>query len=75
MVKELFAVFEAALDNEEDDEEAEIMEEISAALEAHATVEEEIFYPAVKRLAQRIPRMKSGKPMKNISKSKLSSLL
>ena len=46
-VKELFADFEAASEN--DDEKAEIVEEITAALEAHATVEEKIFYPAVKK--------------------------
>jgi hemerythrin superfamily protein len=48
-VKELFADIEAASENEDDDEKAEIVEEIIAALEAHATVEEEIFYPAVKK--------------------------
>jgi hemerythrin superfamily protein len=48
-VKELFAEFEAASENEDDDEKAGIVEEITAALEAHATVEEKIFYPAVKK--------------------------
>ena len=48
-VKELFADFETASKNDDNDEKAAIVEEILAALEAHATVEEEIFYPAVKK--------------------------
>ncbi|HEX4211446.1 MAG TPA: hemerythrin domain-containing protein [Candidatus Binataceae bacterium] len=48
-VKELFAEFETASENEDNDEKAEIIEEITAALEAHAAIEEEIFYPAVKK--------------------------
>jgi hemerythrin superfamily protein len=47
-VKKLLADFTSASDSDEVSKKGEIVEEIIGALEAHATVEEEIFYPAVK---------------------------
>jgi len=47
-VKKLFKSFEAAGDAEEDEKKT-IVEQITNALEVHATIEEEIFYPAVKK--------------------------
>jgi hemerythrin superfamily protein len=49
MVKKLFKQFKTASDADDDEKKAGIVEEITEALEAHATVEEEIFYPAVKK--------------------------
>ena len=46
-VKELFKEIEA-----EEDQEA-IFNQIQAALEVHATIEEEIFYPAIKKAPRR----------------------
>jgi hemerythrin superfamily protein len=48
-VKKLFKQFKTASEADDDEKKAGIVEEITEALEAHATVEEEIFYPAVKK--------------------------
>jgi hemerythrin-like domain-containing protein len=48
MVKKPFKSFEAA-SRGEPDEKKSIVEQITNALEVHATIEEEIFYPAVKK--------------------------
>jgi hemerythrin superfamily protein len=48
-VKKLFKQFKTASNAEDDEKKAGIVEEITEALEAHAAVEEEIFYPAVKK--------------------------
>jgi hemerythrin superfamily protein len=50
MVKKLFKQFKTASTAEDNEKKAGIVEEITEALEAHATVEEEIFYPAVKKV-------------------------
>jgi hemerythrin superfamily protein len=49
MVKKLFKQFKTASNADDDEKKTGIVEEITQALEAHATVEEEIFYPAVKK--------------------------
>jgi hemerythrin superfamily protein len=46
-VKKLFKSFHAADDADENEKKA-MVEQIMNALEVHATIEEEIFYPAVK---------------------------
>ena len=46
-VKKMFQQFDKLKDDEEDEKE-ELARKICAALTAHATVEEEIFYPAVR---------------------------
>jgi hemerythrin superfamily protein len=50
-VSELFAAYEVAKDNEEEGSRQEIAREICAELTAHASVEEELFYPAVDKKA------------------------
>jgi hypothetical protein len=45
VVAQFFADFESA---ESDDEKLKVMEEITDALEVHAKVEKEIFYPALR---------------------------
>jgi hemerythrin superfamily protein len=48
-VKAMFKEFEALKEKDDaDDEKADLVERICAALTIHATVEEEIFYPAVR---------------------------
>jgi hemerythrin superfamily protein len=48
-VKAMFKEFEALKERDDaDDEKADLVERICAALTIHATVEEEIFYPAVR---------------------------
>jgi len=66
-VKKLFKEIEA------EEEPKAIFKQIKGALEVHAAIEEEIFYPAVKKLGQRKSKTRSGKPTKNISRSKHSS--
>ena len=46
-VSQLFKAYEKAKESEEDGERQEIAREICQELTAHATVEEELFYPAV----------------------------
>jgi hemerythrin superfamily protein len=46
-VSELFAAYETAKESEEEGTRQEIARDICVELTAHATVEEEIFYPAV----------------------------
>jgi len=48
-VKKLFKDFERLHENESEDEAAEVAKQICNELTIHATVEEEIFYPAVRR--------------------------
>jgi hemerythrin superfamily protein len=48
MVKKLFKSFEETSKSEQE-EKRTIVERITSALEVHATIEEEIFYPAVKK--------------------------
>jgi hemerythrin superfamily protein len=48
MVKKLFEQ-EEKLTKRDDQKKQEIFDQIKAALEVHATIEEEIFYPAVKK--------------------------
>ena len=48
-VKGLFKEFQEASENSDSDEKVDIVEEITTALEIHAALEEEIFYPAVKK--------------------------
>jgi hemerythrin superfamily protein len=50
-VSELFAAYEAAKENEEEGSRQEIAQQICLELTAHATVEEELFYPAVEAKA------------------------
>ena len=47
-VEELFEEFESSKDDEDDDEKAERVGEICLELTIHATLEEEIFYPAAR---------------------------
>jgi len=47
-VKKLFAQ-EEKLTKHDGEKKVDIFNEINAALEVHATIEEEIFYPAVKK--------------------------
>jgi len=47
-VKKMFKEFERLHDDEEDDEAEEVARQICNELTIHATVEEEIFYPAVR---------------------------
>ena len=49
-VSKLFKQFKTAANADDNDRKSAIVEEIIAARDAHATVEEEIFYPAVKRV-------------------------
>jgi len=49
-VSKLFKQFKTAANADDNAKKAAIVEEIIAALEVHATVEEEIFYPAMKRV-------------------------
>jgi hemerythrin superfamily protein len=48
-VKKLFAEFKSVSHSDEGSKKEQIVEEIIGALELHATVEEEIFYPAVRK--------------------------
>lgn len=48
-VKKLFAEFKSVSHSDEESKKEQIVEEIIEALDLHATVEEEIFYPAVKK--------------------------
>src|SRR5438045_4171322 len=48
-VSKLFGQFKSADNANDDRKKSAIVEEITAALKAHASVEEEIFYPAVKK--------------------------
>lgn len=47
-VKKMFQQFEKLKEGGNDDAKGELVQKICAALTAHATVEEEIFYPAVR---------------------------
>lgn len=47
-VKKMFQQFEKLREGGNDDAKGELVQKICAALTAHATVEEEIFYPAVR---------------------------
>jgi hemerythrin superfamily protein len=48
-VEKLFKEFEKAKKNEDDGAKAEVVKRVCIALTAHAEIEEEIFYPAVRR--------------------------
>jgi hemerythrin superfamily protein len=49
-VSKLFKQFKTASNADDNAKKSSIVDEIIAALEVHATIEEEIFYPAVKRV-------------------------
>jgi hemerythrin superfamily protein len=52
----LFKQFKSADNANDDGKKSAIVEEIAAALKVHASVEEEIFYPAVKKARAKEPR-------------------
>src|SRR5947207_8911955 len=51
-VEDLFDQFEDAKESENDDEMATLVASVCSALTVHAQIEEELFYPAIRKLAE-----------------------
>ena len=64
-VKALFEKFESAGDRMTKAKQ-QIVEEVFAALEVHAQLEEEIFYPAVRAVGEKENKRLSPKALRNI---------
>ena len=61
-VKDLFKEYRGLEEDGEDREKSRLFDEIDRALTIHATVEEEIFYPAVKALDTEEPVTRCSRP-------------
>jgi hemerythrin superfamily protein len=66
-VKKLFEQ-EEKISKRDGEKKVEVFNQINAALEVHATIEEEIFYPAVKKPGRNMSRTKYGRVTRSTSK-------
>ena len=71
-VKKLFGQ-EEKLTKHDGQEKQEIFDQIKAALEVHATIEEEIFYPAVKKARSEKRQRRSARGLRRAQADKRSA--